>query len=75
MVIAITYTLIDGSISDGGGQSIFGFDRVDKGLLDLKFEGIKINDFMGQLDKLRVYDQSITSSRFVNNYKAEKSNY
>lgn len=71
----ITYMLIDGSISDGGGQSVFGFDRLDQGLLDLKFKGINFNKFDGQLDKLKVYDQSLFTSRFVNNYKAEKPGY
>jgi hypothetical protein len=67
----ICYMLIDGSICDGGGKNIFGFKWFDETLLNLSVSEIELNFPTAIINKMRIYDQPISTSQMVNNYRAE----
>jgi len=68
----VCYMLINGSICDGGGKETFGFARLNQTLLDIVTPTLSVNDFNGEMSKLRVYGQPMSTSELVNNYRAEK---
>jgi len=69
----ICYMLINGSICDGEGEKIFGFNRFNDDLLGIEINDLSIKNFSGKIEKLRLYGKRMFTSQFVNNYNFEKT--
>lgn len=68
----IAYMLIDGSIIDGGGQEIFGFQWLSDALAGIEIGKLSIKKFPGAIDEFRWYGQRMSTSQMINNYQLEK---
>lgn len=65
----ICYMLLDGSISDGGCEELFGFSWLDSLFENLKVKDLVVGEFPGAINNLRVYGQQMFASQFVGNYR------
>jgi hypothetical protein len=70
----ICYMLLDGSICDGGGKEIFGFNWISTSMNGMEVKDLSIKKFPGRIDNLRVYGQKMFTSQFIGNYSTEKNN-
>jgi hypothetical protein len=70
----ICYMLLDGSICDGGGKEIFGFNWISTSMNGMEVKDISVEKFSGRIDNLRVYGQKMFTSQLISNYFTEKDN-
>lgn len=64
----ICYMLIDGSICDGGGKEVFGFNWFNNDMSRFEVNSLSLKDFSGKIEKFRAYGQKMFTSQFISNY-------